>query len=65
MRAGAGFMFVLMLLFTMVIEASRAGLPAISSGDFAVVGFTSMCTLQRPIKTCLHALCVDPSACHL
>ena len=39
----AGFLFVLMLLFTMVVEACKAGLPAIGDGEFSIVGFTDLC----------------------
>ena len=39
----AGFLFVLMLLFTMVVESCKAGLPAIGNGEFSVVGFTDIC----------------------
>ena len=39
----AGFVFVLMLVFTMVVESCKAGLPAIGNGEFAVVGFTDIC----------------------
>ncbi len=40
----AGFAFVMMLLITVIVEACTAGLPAIASGDFAVVGFSDICT---------------------
>ena len=39
----AGFAFVMMLLITVIVEACTAGLPAIASGDFAVVGFSDIC----------------------
>ena len=57
----AGFMFVLMLLFTMIVEACKAGLPAIGNGEFSIVGFTDLCArslphasalLARPRRTC-------------
>ena len=41
----AGFAFVIMLLITVIVEACKAGLPAVASGDFAVVGFSSICEL--------------------
>ena len=48
----AGFMFVLMLLFTMVVEACKAGLPAIGDGEFSIVGFTGLCaSLAAPSHT--------------
>lgn len=44
----AGFMFVLMLLFTMIVESCMAGLPAISDGEFSVVGFSDICARICP-----------------
>lgn len=48
----AGFAFVLMLLITVIVEACTAGLPAIASGDFAVVGFSDICA-PLPSAHCL------------
>jgi hypothetical protein len=48
----AGFMFVLMLLFTMIVEACQAGLPAIGDGEFAVVGFTGAAQLPWLLLFC-------------
>ena len=66
MRWAPGFMFVLMLLFTMVVEACQAGLPAIGDGEFAIVGFTDMCTLLPPLGSlCLLSVsspCVPSAA---
>jgi hypothetical protein len=39
----AGFMFVIMLIITVIVEACSAGLPAIADGQFSVVGFTDIC----------------------
>ena len=50
----AGFAFVMMLLITVIVEACTAGLPAIASGDFAVVGFSDICA-RLPSAPCLTA----------
>ena len=34
---------MIMLLITVIVEACTAGLPAIASGDFAIVGFSDIC----------------------
>lgn len=53
----AGFVFVLMLLFTMVVESCKAGLPAISNGEFSTVGFTDICkSAFPPRKPLMHYL---------
>ena len=52
----AGFAFVMMLLITVIVEACTAGLPAIASGDFAVVGFSDICA---------HPLAPSCHGCHL
>ena len=38
-----GFMLVLTLLCTMVVESCSAGLPAIGERQFPIVGFTDLC----------------------
>ena len=43
----AGFMFVIMLIVTVIVEACTAGLPAIANGQFSVVGFTDICEAPR------------------
>lgn len=53
----AGFAFVMMLLITVIVEACQAGLPAIASGDFSVVGFSNICMpFNAPARlACLHS----------
>jgi hypothetical protein len=46
----AGFLFVLMLLITMIVESCRYGLPAIGDGEFSVVGFTDICECSTALK---------------
>ena len=38
-----GFMLVLMLLCTMIVESCSAGLPAIGDRELPIVGFTDLC----------------------
>lgn len=40
-----GFLFVLMLLITVAVEACTSGLPAIHNGVFQIIGFQSICKL--------------------
>lgn len=58
----AGFAFVIMLLITVIVEACKAGLPAIASGDFAVVGFSSIYSFASTVSTIAFAFYIQPIA---
>ncbi|CAL8465153.1 g4688 [Coccomyxa elongata] len=58
----AGFLFVLMLLFTMIVESCKAGLPAIGDGEFSIVGFTDIYTFAATVSTIAFAFYIQPIA---
>ncbi|CAL5226106.1 g8923 [Coccomyxa viridis] len=58
--SAAGFLFVLMLLITVAVEACTSGLPAIHNGVFQIIGFQSIYLFAGAVSTIAFAFYIHP-----